>query len=107
MIQIVQDRGIARVACFCDVCDEEITNADGAMYRWNTRGAEFPVGSRDAPSFYHKGRCAESVARNKNAEGRGEIHPWMELRVFVIYLAANLDVDLERAKESAKRLALI
>jgi len=100
MIQIVND-GVYRVALFCDACNNEITNAELALYTWDEEDQEErrKKGDRFTPHFYHKGPCAESTVFNN------QLPLWDELSRFPVYLVANLKVDWKRARESAREMA--
>ncbi len=73
MIRLVPEKGITRVAAFCDQCGLEITNGKGAMYTWD------PNEDLPQPVFLHKGSCDQSFGK------KGE-WPWEEMSRFPIYL---------------------
>jgi hypothetical protein len=90
-----EDSRVAVIAC-CDTCEQEITDADNALYTWE----EMPlrVVSYAEPYMVHKGACDEQF---KRVHQWAEHAPWMEMRVFAIYLAHNMNIDIEKAMRSA------
>jgi hypothetical protein len=91
VIEIVRLSGVNRVACFCDHCGEEITDAGMALYVWD-------VQERSVPRFYHKRRCASAADPDRAL-------PWDELTRFALYLERNTGVDRKVAEETAQFLS--
>lgn len=81
-----EDSRVAVVAC-CDTCEQEITDADNALYTWE----EMPlrVVSYAEPYMVHKGACDEQFKR---------VHSWVLMQITA--MGYNLS-DLMRVQESA------
>lgn len=77
----------------CDHCQQQITKADEGAYVYNL------VEDESGIKFAHKKVCLDHVQKKLNSDG------WMELSVFPIYLARNLEINITGAEEQADALS--
>jgi len=93
-IRIAIEEGVAKVVAVCDHCAERIEDAKKANYLWK----HADDGSAETGIIYtvHKS-CTRAFERSKPDGGWGAVG----LQELPIYLARNLDIDLDDAAEAA------
>ncbi|MCE9561861.1 MAG: hypothetical protein K8U57_07390 [Planctomycetes bacterium] len=89
---------VAKPVIVCDHCGEEISARQG-NYQWRVTSQGEPL---DQVVFYTHKRCCRAFEANN----RGD-HRWCanDLDCLPLYLANNLGVDTESAKQKAEMIA--
>lgn len=88
---------------FCDYCEKPITDAHDGNYEWRGHtGSDEPE-----PVFFTHKRCSQAFeTANPDLGGKGGwMWAAMELLVFPLYLANNLEIDPDEAKEHAVQMS--
>jgi len=91
-IRIKQKDGLTYIQVYCDYCDKLIDKADMALYTWD----RINDGEESEIYILHKGLCDKAFHKEKRWKERS---PWLELRVFPVYLGNNLNLKWEKAME--------
>ncbi len=94
-IEVRERRGKCCPVVVCDHCGEVISDAKDGNYEWHLGGG---------PVFFTHKRCC--LAFEETYGGRS-IWGWCDLQCLPIYLAGNLKLNWEHAKETAAMLAAI
>lgn len=86
-VEVRNHQGRFVPVCFCDICNERITDAGMGMVLFPKEGGE---GKGEKVDFLLlcKGKC-DRVA----SECHGEDGGWLELSSFLAYLATNVGLD--------------
>jgi len=82
----------------CDHCGEEITTSREGNVQW--RSSTWEAGAAGESYFTHKECCRAFEAREL-----GTRWMWMPLDSLLVYLANNLEVEWDKAKERAALLS--
>ena len=94
MITVKAKKGRYCPSIICDVCGDEIINAQNALVKFGND--LFP----DRLLFCHKGNC-DIISDN------GQYRFFHVLSVFLVWLVQNADFDWEKAKDNADWLSRI
>jgi len=96
-IRIAIEDGVAKVVAVCDHCAERIQDAKKGNYLW-THDED---GSAETGIIYTVHKSCTRAFEESKPDGR-----WgaVELQELPVYLARNMDVDLDEAADAADRL---
>lgn len=97
---MLETRNINGKACpffSCDYCGQPIKTADMASAEWYEPGEE-----RQRLYVLHKGGCNRAFEERYCAEHPGASYSGQDLDTEMVYLLANLKVNMKRARENAR-----